>query len=72
MNKLNRNAHWDIGCYGPVVVHGVRGDECLEKNGTSFYNPHEALHAYLYFEKLVKSGISPDDIGIITPYFSQV
>lgn len=72
MNELNQNAHWGIGCNGPVIVHGVRGDEYSEKNGTSWYNPHEALHAFLYFEKLLKAGISADDIGIITPYVSQV
>lgn len=72
LNNLNENAHWDIDCKGPVIVHGVVGEDSQDPNSPSWFNPHEAFQVLLYFTRLMKSGISADDIGIITPYASQV
>jgi len=69
---LNENTHWDIGCKGPVIVHGIVGKDSQDFSSPSWFNPHEAFQVLLYFTRLMKSGISVDDIGIITPYSSQV
>lgn len=69
---MNENTHWDIGCKGPVIVHGIVGEDSQDPNSPSWFNPHEAFQVLLYFTRLTKSGISVDDIGIITPYSSQV
>ncbi|XP_016663111.1 probable RNA helicase armi [Acyrthosiphon pisum] len=72
LNNLNENTHWDIGCKGPVIVHGIVGEDSQDPDSPSWFNPHEAFQVLLYFTRLMKSGISVDDIGIITPYASQV
>ncbi|CAH1736197.1 unnamed protein product [Aphis gossypii] len=72
LNNLNENAHWEIDCKGPVIVHGVVGEDSQDPNSPSWFNPHEASQVLLYFTRLIKSGISANDIGIITPYASQV
>ncbi|XP_026807921.1 probable RNA helicase armi isoform X2 [Rhopalosiphum maidis] len=72
LNNLNENAHWKIDCKGPVIVHGVVGEDSQDPSSPSWFNPHEAFQVLLYFTRLMKSGISADDIGIITPYASQV
>ncbi|XP_053992709.1 probable RNA helicase armi isoform X2 [Hylaeus volcanicus] len=55
-----------------VVFHGVNGENCKDSDCPSWYNPEEAAQVYLYLLKLYKCGLSPDDIGIITPYQKQV
>lgn len=72
LNNLNENFHWDIGCKGPIIVHGISGEDSQEPTSPSWYNPHEAFQVLLYTTKLIKAGISADDIGIITPYAAQV
>lgn len=72
LNNLNENTHWDIGCNGPVIVHGIIGEDSQDPNSPSWFNPHEAFQVLLYFTRLMKSGLSADEIGIITPYSSQV
>ncbi|PBC31819.1 RNA helicase armi [Apis cerana cerana] len=48
-----------------IVFHGVNGENCKDNDSPSWYNPEEATQLY-------KCGLSPDDIGIITPYQKQV
>ncbi|XP_033194501.1 putative RNA helicase armitage [Bombus vancouverensis nearcticus] len=55
-----------------IIFHGVNGENCKDDDNPSWYNPEEATQVYLYLLKLYKCGISPDDIGIITPYQKQV
>ncbi|XP_076178459.1 putative RNA helicase armitage isoform X2 [Ptiloglossa arizonensis] len=55
-----------------IVFHGVNGKSCKDNDSPSWYNPEEATQVYLYLLKLYKCGLSPDDIGIITPYQKQV
>ncbi|KAK9298847.1 hypothetical protein QLX08_007954 [Tetragonisca angustula] len=55
-----------------IIFHGVNGENCKDNDSPSWYNPEEATQVYLYLLKLYKYGLSPDDIGIITPYQKQV
>ncbi|XP_026673868.1 probable RNA helicase armi [Ceratina calcarata] len=55
-----------------IVFHGVIGENCKDNDSPSWYNPVEATQVYLYLLKLYKCGLSPDDVGIITPYQKQV
>ncbi|XP_029039267.2 probable RNA helicase armi [Osmia bicornis bicornis] len=55
-----------------IIFHGVNGENCKDSDSPSWYNPEEATQAYLYLLKLYKCGLSPDDLGIITPYQKQV
>lgn len=50
----------------------MNGKSCKDNDSPSWYNPEEATQVYLYLLKLYKCGLSPDDIGIITPYQKQV
>ncbi|XP_031841973.1 putative RNA helicase armitage isoform X2 [Nomia melanderi] len=55
-----------------IVFHGVNGENRKDNDSPSWYNPEEATQVYLYLLKLYKCGLSPNDIGIITPYQKQV
>ncbi|XP_017797933.1 PREDICTED: probable RNA helicase armi [Habropoda laboriosa] len=55
-----------------MIFHGVNGENCKDNDSPSWYNLEEATQVYLYLLKLYKCGLSPDDIGIITPYQKQV
>lgn len=55
-----------------IIFHGVNGENCKDSDSPSWYNPEEATQAYLYLLKLYQCGLSPDDVGIITPYQKQV
>ncbi|XP_050442332.1 probable RNA helicase armi [Adelges cooleyi] len=72
VNNLNENAHWGINCKGPVIVHGIKGEDFQEPSSPSWFNPHEAFQVLLYTTRLLKAGISAADIGIISPYCAQV
>lgn len=72
LKNLKENAHWDINCEGPIIVHGIEGADRQEPNSPSWFNPHEAFQVLLYVTRLMKAGILADDIGVIAPYASQV
>ena len=59
----------------PILFHAVDGENTREGSSPSWFNPQEAMVAVEYVQKLVKDSkpkISPEDIGIITPYARQV
>lgn len=55
-----------------IIFHGVNGENCKDDDSPSWYNLEEATQVYLYLINLYKYGLSPNDIGIITPYQKQV
>lgn len=56
----------------PIVFHCVYGENFQDLDSPSWYNPEEAKMVISYFGKLLNYGLTPDDIGIITPYSKQV
>lgn len=56
----------------PLVFHGVQGTNCQENCSHSWYNPQEGYQVFVYLSLLYKAGLTPDHIGIITPYQLQV
>ncbi|XP_049875314.1 probable RNA helicase armi [Pectinophora gossypiella] len=57
---------------GGIFVCGIRGTNARAEDSPSWYNPQEASMVALATCKLYKKGVSPDDIGIITPYIAQI
>nr|CAD7570034.1 unnamed protein product [Timema californicum] len=55
-----------------IVFQGIRGRNLQEGNCPSWFNPQEVVQTIYYIKKLYAAGLSPDDIGIITPYQRQV
>lgn len=59
----------------PIIFHSVDGENLREGNSPSWFNPEEVLTVVEYVDLLVNQSrprVSPDDIGIITPYTRQV
>ena len=40
----------------------------MDLENYSYYNEKEIFHVYGVVHKLIKAGVKPEDIGIITPY----
>ncbi len=59
-----------LGGDEPVVFFNTEGKfmEAQKKGSTSRYNPREANFVKDIVERLLSYGVSPDDIGVITPY----
>jgi hypothetical protein len=55
-----------------IDTAGYDMDEYKEEDGDSLYNQGEVSLTLAHVEKLMKSGILAEDIGIITPYNAQV
>ncbi|KAI1732465.1 AAA domain-containing protein [Ditylenchus destructor] len=56
----------------PVIFHLLDGgSEERQVGSTSYYNPQEAEIIVTYVELLLKSGVQPRDIGIVSPYKNQ-
>jgi len=56
----------------PVIFHGVRGQDVREEDSPSWFNPSETLQVVQYAQRVLHTGMDPDNIGIITPYRKQV
>lgn len=57
---------------GGIFVHGVKGSNLRASDSPSWYNPQEASMIALTVCKLYRKNVTPDEIGIITPYKAQV
>jgi len=55
----------------PMFFYSTAGEEQLSETGTSYVNQFEAIVASQVISKLCKAGVSPNQIGIITPYAGQ-
>ncbi|XP_022223447.2 probable RNA helicase armi, partial [Drosophila obscura] len=55
-----------------VFFVGVFGSSLKDVDSPSWHNPAEAGEIQKMYKKLIDSGITPEQIGIITPYAKQV
>ncbi|CAG8486864.1 9789_t:CDS:10, partial [Acaulospora colombiana] len=55
----------------PMFFHSNLGQEEISSSGTSYLNRTEASNCEKVVTKFLKSGILPNQIGIITPYEGQ-
>jgi len=55
----------------PMMFHVTMGQEEIAGSGTSFLNRTEAANCEKIATRFLKSGIRPDQIGIVTPYEGQ-
>lgn len=61
------------GTHPPAFVfHGVRGENFQTQDSPSWFNLAEANQVFFYVNDLYSQGLTPADIGIITPYIKQV
>lgn len=72
LSKLAADLPERSGLPPAIVFHGVNGNNYQFPDSPSWYNPEEATQVYFYLLKLFDRGLCADDIGIITPYQSQV
>ncbi|XP_023243867.1 RNA helicase Mov10l1-like isoform X2 [Centruroides sculpturatus] len=56
----------------PMIFCGVRGENLWDSDSPSWFNLYEVQQIIKYLKSLYALGISPNDIGIITPYRKQV
>lgn len=59
----------------PIIFHSIKGSDAQERHSPSFFNPLECLQVKKYVEDLRSArglNIRGDDIGVISPYASQV
>ncbi|TFY71297.1 hypothetical protein EVG20_g1690 [Dentipellis fragilis] len=59
----------------PIMFHGIKGREEQRKLSKSFYNTVEAQQVLQYCQTLLgdhERPVSPEEIGIISPYKAQV
>ena len=55
----------------PMFFLCVNGQEEISASGTSFLNRTEAISVERIVTKFLKSGVTPDQIGVVTPYEGQ-
>jgi regulator of nonsense transcripts 1 len=55
----------------PLMFYASMGPEEIAPSGTSYLNRSEAVLAERCVTHLLKSGVRPDQIGVITPYEGQ-
>ena len=55
----------------PMMFYNCVGQEEISGSGTSYLNRAEAVACEIIVTKFLKSGITPSQIGIITPYEGQ-
>jgi len=48
-----------------------KGTNYQEPDSPSWFNPHEAYQVAAYLQKLINVGVSPEEIGIMSPYRKQ-
>ena len=56
----------------PIIFHGVNGRDSREDNCPSFFNVHEVSEVVNYVKALRRQDKKPSDVGIISPYKTQI
>ena len=54
-----------------MMFYATTGQEEISSSGTSYLNRTEAANVEKIVTRFLRSGIRPDQIGIITPYEGQ-
>jgi|GEM_PF-424986 len=67
----SRNRSWTIGTLDPLVGVDVTGSEQRTPR-ESIYNPAEVGAVVAEIDRLLRYGVDPADVGVITPYTGQV
>jgi predicted DNA helicase len=75
--KLKKSEHFPniLALHEPLVfidTTNTSASEAKPERSTSFYNEKEAFLCIEYTRELLKMGLNPEDIGIITPYAAQI
>lgn len=70
--RLRKNVDfpWPVGDT-PMFFHQNLGNEEISSSGTSFLNRTEASNVEKMVTKFFRAGVTPDQIGVITPYEGQ-
>jgi superfamily I DNA and/or RNA helicase len=68
----NQNQDWTVSDLSPVIGIDIDGQERRETHGQSYYNIPEAEAVAKQVKLLIQSGLSPENIGVITAYSGQV
>ncbi|GAB3680989.1 hypothetical protein GCM10028857_04530 [Salinarchaeum chitinilyticum] len=71
LTHASRNRDWTIGTLDPLVGVDVTGSEERTPR-ESLYNPAEVDAVVAEIDRLLRYGVDPADIGVITPYTGQV
>lgn len=72
LNSLTSDQNWRGYPKGPLIVHGVVGQQSQLYHNPSWFNAVEVVQIIIYLKKLHSVGIDLCRIGIVTPYSSQV
>ncbi|MDS0300930.1 AAA domain-containing protein [Halogeometricum sp. S1BR25-6] len=71
LETAERNKGWQIDDLKPLMGIDIIGTEQRESYGNSFYNLEEAEAVAKQVKLLAMSGVSPEDIGVISAYSGQ-
>lgn len=56
----------------PLVFNAIKGKDRREYATPSWFNPNEAIACISYVNRLYRAGLTPGQLGIITPYRRQI
>lgn len=71
LERWTENPVDEKGARHPLIFHHCNGEESRQKDSPSWQNIIEGDLVKDYLNKLLESGVSAEDIGIITPYHKQ-
>jgi hypothetical protein len=71
LTHASRNRNWTVGTLDPLVGVDVTGTEERTPR-ESLYNPAEVDAVVTEIDRLLRYGVDPADVGVITPYTGQV
>jgi superfamily I DNA and/or RNA helicase len=72
LESADENRDWSIDDLKPLIGVDIDGSERQPEYGHSYYNLEEAEAVAKQVKLLVKNGVSPEDIGVITAYSGQI